>query len=253
MFEELIKIGLSENEARVYLALLELGSAVAQEIAKKADVNRPTTYVQLESLSKMGLVSSFEKQAKRGGAEKTFFRAEDPEHLEKVILREKSLAQDKESVLKKALPQLARLFSFAGDRPKVRFFEGVEGLKTMQDEFLKMDAKEAVSISNADNILKIFPTHPETHTPRRVKKGIHTKLIYTSTRGPFLKATDTAMLRETKFLSPDKFPFSCDVVLHEDKIHISTLNERPVGIIIQDKDIAASMRAWFDALWVRLQ
>ena len=82
MLEELKKIGLSENETRVYLALLELGGSTAQEISKKAGVKRATTYVQLEALMKFGLVTSFEKAPERkNGAQKTFFRAEDPEHL----------------------------------------------------------------------------------------------------------------------------------------------------------------------------
>ena len=41
--KELQKIGLSEKEAKVYLAALELGQASVQNIARKAEVNRATT------------------------------------------------------------------------------------------------------------------------------------------------------------------------------------------------------------------
>ena len=61
MFDELKKIGLSENETGAYLALLELGSATAQDISKKSGIKRATTYVQLEALMQLGLVTSFEK------------------------------------------------------------------------------------------------------------------------------------------------------------------------------------------------
>lgn len=249
MQDELKKIGLSENEAKVYLALLELGSATADEVAKKADVKRPTTYVQLEALMKQGLVSSFERLVKKGGAEKTFFRAEDPEHLKKIAETGKKKAEERAVVLENALPELLKLFAFSGERPKVRFFEGVEGLKTAQDEFLKSDAEEVLSISSADDILRIFPAHTENHATRRSKKGIRARLIYTTKKGAFLKQSDKEANRESRFIPPEKFPFSCDLSIYGKTIAISALRERPAGVVIEDKEIANSLRAIFYLVW----
>ena len=89
MLDSLKKIGLSENEAKVYLATLELGSSTAQQIAQKAELKRPTTYVQLETLMKRGLVTSFEKGPSTSpGQGKTMLRAEDPEHLKPIFEKE---------------------------------------------------------------------------------------------------------------------------------------------------------------------
>jgi sugar-specific transcriptional regulator TrmB len=79
MFDKLRHLGLSENEAKVYMAMLELGPSVVVEIARKSGINRPTTYVQIESLKKKGLVST---QAK---GKKQFFIAESPDKLELLI------------------------------------------------------------------------------------------------------------------------------------------------------------------------
>ncbi|MDP1689088.1 MAG: helix-turn-helix domain-containing protein [bacterium] len=252
MLEELKKIGLSENEAKVYLVLLEIGSATADEIAKKAGVKRPTTYVQLEDLMNKGLVSSFEKIVKKGGAEKTFFRAEDPDHLQKLVETENKKAKERMLVLEKSLPELGRLFQFAGSRPKVRFFEGKEGLQTMQDEAFKMKDKHIISIVDFDGIIKIFPDHPEKHTPIRVQKGIQSKVIYTSVNGDILGRENKAMLRETRFISPDQFPFTCDLAIYDHILSISALREKSVGVLIEDKDISNSMRALFKLLWEKL-
>ena len=55
MYEkELQDLGLSEKEAKVYLTALEMGAETAQNIAKKANVNRATTYVQIDSLKAKG-------------------------------------------------------------------------------------------------------------------------------------------------------------------------------------------------------
>ena len=56
--DTLIKFGLSEKEASVYIALLELEVAVVQEIASAAGINRSSTYVVLEALQKRGLVNT---------------------------------------------------------------------------------------------------------------------------------------------------------------------------------------------------
>lgn len=134
MLKELEKIGLSENEAKVYSSLLDLGNATVQQIAKKTRIPRPTIYVQLESLMRKGIVATFEKGSRgKKAATKTYFRAEDPIYLKKIVEQEKSELNEKEKVLRDVLPDLAKIFNFAGERPRVRFFEGVEGLKTIQD------------------------------------------------------------------------------------------------------------------------
>lgn len=249
MLEELKKIGLSDNEAKVYLALLELGSATAQQISEKAGVKRPTTYFEIEALMKMGVVTTFEKVGKKDGPTKTLFRAEDPEYLKNIIEREKKLAVERERALGDVLPELGKLFLAAGERPRVRFFEGIEGLKTMQDEFLKTKDREIEAIASLDDVLKVFPKHPDDYSPRRVQRGIKAKLIYTSSNGAFLKKYDEAMLRESRYLPPDKFPFSCDVTIYDSSIALSALRERPFGIILESKEIADSLRSLFYLAW----
>lgn len=246
MLDNLKKIGLSENEAKVYLALLELGSSTAQQLAQKAELKRPTTYIQLESLMKKGLTTSFEKEVK------TLFRAEDPEYLRKVLEREKETEREKEISLEKILPQLGNLYLSAGERPRVRFFEGIEGLKTIQDEFLKSKEKLIKSIANVDDVLDLFPLHPEEYTPRRVQKGIRSKLIYSSSKGDILKQSDEKMLRESKFISPEKFHFSGDFAVLGNTTAISVHKKRPFGIIIESDEIAKSWEAVFDLLWEKI-
>ena len=250
MIESLQKIGLSENEAKIYIALLEIGNGTAQQIAQKASVNRPTAYVQLETLMKMGLVSSFEKEpANKKGAPKTFFRIEDPSYLKKMVENEKHLIAVRENELGSLLPDLEKLFVGIGSRPRVRFFDGAEGLKTIQDEFLKTTDKLVESAASLDDVLRIFPTHPEDYTPRRVKRGIRSKLIYTTSRGPFLKDTDEKMLRESRYVPTEHFGFSSDMAIYGNSIALSVLREQPYGVIIESKEIADSMRALFNLAW----
>src|SRR3989344_2158701 len=110
MITQLKGLGLSENEAKVYMAMLELGSATVLEISAKAGVNRLTTYVQIESLKKMGLASTQTK------GKKQLFIAESPDQLEFVIEREKQAIEQKKEELKTILPELINLFNLSGEK-----------------------------------------------------------------------------------------------------------------------------------------
>ena len=57
MYEVLEEIGLSRNESKAYLALLELGSTSAGCIAKKTRLDRANIYDSLEKLKLKGLAS----------------------------------------------------------------------------------------------------------------------------------------------------------------------------------------------------
>jgi len=246
MLDSLKKIGLSENESRVYLALLELGSSTAQQVAQKGELKRPTTYVQLESLMKRGLVTSFEKGAK------TLFRSEDPEHLKQVLEKEKEEQKEKIATLENILPNLGNLYLSAGERPRVRFFEGVEGLKTIQDEFLKTKEKLVRSIANADDVLETFPSHGENYISKRAQKGIHSRLIYTSAKGNILNESDEKMLRESKFVPLDKFDLSGETAIYGNTVSISVFRKKPFGVVLESEEIAKSFTAIFDLLWEKI-
>ena len=79
MKEDLLKvlneIGFSEKESKIYLALLELEQATANEVARKADINRTSAYDVLDMLIKRGVVSKYKKKGH------TFFTVSDPRKL----------------------------------------------------------------------------------------------------------------------------------------------------------------------------
>jgi predicted DNA-binding transcriptional regulator len=63
--ETLEKLGLNEKEAKVYLALLELGQDTVQNIAQRASITRPTTYNILDALVKKGLTTQVDQDSEK--------------------------------------------------------------------------------------------------------------------------------------------------------------------------------------------
>ena len=243
MLERLKNIGLSDNEAKVYMAMLELGPSPVVEIARKAEVNRPTAYVQIESLKKKGLVSTQTK------GKKHLFIAESPSRLEFYLDSELKDVEQKKDELGKVLPDLEKLYASTGSRPSVRFFEGKEGLKAMQDILLKSRVAEILGLSSLDSLLKVFPRHLEEYSPERVKKGIRSRFIYSYSGGPVLKESDEKMLRNSRFVASDKMPFSSDITVFGNSVSIVSFEGKISGVVIEHPEISKSFRQFFEFMW----
>lgn len=244
MYEKQLQdAGLSEKESKVYLAALELGAETAQNIAKKAGINRATTYVQIESLKEKGLMSEFEK------GKKTFYTAETPDRLDTLLNAMESDLSFKREELQKIIPALGEMFAGAGERPKVRFYEGVEGTKAIRDEFLKNKSKKVYSFTNLDKLFEQFPKHEDEFSSRRIAAGIESYIIYTRQEGPMDNATDRSKLRNAKFISSEKMPINADITIFDDKISLATYKIKPSAIIIENKEIAETLKSVFQFIW----
>ena len=243
MFEQLQKLGLSAKEASIYLASLELGPGTAQEFAQKTGLRRPTVYFTIEQLKKRGLLSQFEK------GKKTFFTAESPENLSVLLGTQEKKIEEARSVLNVLLPELGGLFNASAERPRVRFFEGKEGLKAMQEDFLRAKEKNLVSIYSFSDYHNVFtPEERRAYREKRVKKNIFARGIYTRVEGP-LKAGELPLASELRWVPQDKFPFTSDITVYGNRVAAASLKGRNVGVIIESQEIANTLRAVFEIAW----
>jgi DNA-binding MarR family transcriptional regulator len=123
--EEMLKrLGLTNVEARLYLALIDSGSTTVGPLLRKTGLHKATVYQSLNRLVEKGLVS-YIKEGK-----KTHFRAVSPRVLLEGL-------QENERALKEALPALeARLK--AGEAPQeVSVYQGVSGLRSALNMMLE--------------------------------------------------------------------------------------------------------------------
>lgn len=239
---DLQKLGLNEKEAKVYLAALELGYAPAQNIAKKSGINRATTYFIIDGLIKKGFITQIDKD------KKTFFAAEDPKSLGAIIDRKTREIKEAQDVFKSALPQLEAIYNLSIEKPKIRYYEGLEGIQAMRLEFLGVEAKETFGFISLDRLLK-YSTQQDEYTQRRVKKGVKSKVIYTRKDGPIENATDPKLLREARFIPQNKFNFTNDISVYGDRVSIAFLEGKLGGVMIENKGLADMMRAIFELAW----
>jgi len=247
MFALFQKIGLSEKEAKVYLAALELGEATVQEIAQKAGINRTTVYFQIEDLIKKGLMASVEKKKKR------YFYSSNPENLLRILeMKEKEISDLKED-LNSLIPELKAIYNLAPQKPRVRFFEGIEGLKSIQEDILRSRFKEGFGLVNLDDAYKVFPPSPRDHRHRLKKKFLKEKvvrkIIYTSSQGEILPKKETKPPVERKFINPQKFSFHTEIYIYGNKIALMSYKGKLIGVIIEDAELAQTLKVMFKLAW----
>ncbi|QQG49832.1 MAG: hypothetical protein HZB70_03480 [Candidatus Berkelbacteria bacterium] len=251
MEQALIKLGLSEKEAKVYLATLELGEDTVQNIAKKSGVNRATTYVILEHLMGLGLVSSIEHD------KKTKFIAESPTELGNILEEQKREIDGRRAQLDDLMSQLMAVYNTKKGKPIVRYFEGPEGLETLDklgQESLK-DRTEQLAIIPIDIIEEEFPSRRKTAVEYRVKMGVKTRVIYTHKNGPMPDSVNEKELREAVFLPRHQFPITVSMQIHPDwgvKFY-SFKKGSYLGVLVQSPEIANNMKLVFELAWEAAQ
>lgn len=245
MYEkELQNLGLSEKESKVYTTALELGPDTVQNIAKQSGINRATAYVQISSLKEKGLMSEFDK------GKKTYFVAESPNRLNNLLaVVEKELSL-KKSEANSVIPQLLSLFDGMGDRPKVRFFEGLEGAKAEREEFLKTKTKMIYGVIDYDKLFQFYPEQQSEYTNIRAKKKIKTKVFYAS-KSVVKDANSKQFLREAKHIPSNKVDIQASITLYDNKIAISTYSSNPTSVVIESDSIAKTCRSLFEYFWAK--
>lgn len=235
----LTDLGLKPQEAKVYLACLRLGQAGVGAISKIAEVQRTFVYDILKDLGERGIVSSVEIHGKMHFS---------PISLEKF----KRLQAEKIRKFLQIMPELKVLEKAVGDRPKVQFFEGREGIvSALQDTLNQTPGSEIIGYATAEGFYSEEPDFSEQYLKQRVKRKITARIIAPNTEETKKYVDlDNEHLRETRLVPADKFPFSNEIDIYGNKVAIINLIGEPIAVIIESESIAKTQRAIFELAWL---
>ena len=242
LLESLVRSGLSENESRVFLVLLELGRGTVTQITRKAGLNRTTGYDILDSLVVKGLASISGKEPKEE------YLAESPDKV--VLLIEKEINEKNEQLqnVKKLLPEMRSIHNVAG-RPKIRFYEGMEGLKDVYEDTLTSH-EEIRAYATVDDMHMAMPSYFSTYYKRRTEKNTSIRAIIPATlTGKARASRDAEEKRQSKLIPPDKYYFSPEINIYDNKVMIASWREK-LGIIIESAEIADAMKKTYELAWI---
>jgi sugar-specific transcriptional regulator TrmB len=237
--EALGRIGIGDKRARFYLAALELGEAPVQKVAQRAGISRTTAYDVLARLTRDGLVSRVEK------AGRLHIAAEDPGRLLAVL-------EDRRRTIEGVLPELRSRYSGSAARPRIRFYEGRDGITAVLSDTLECRSKRLKGIlSMTTDVFKVLgQLAMEQYVARRIAAGIHLQVV----RSRQLEAgqnrwlSQPEELRELRWAPADAiFPMS--TWTYDDKVAFISSRRENFGVIIQSEEFSDLMSTLFAVLW----
>jgi sugar-specific transcriptional regulator TrmB len=227
--ESLNKAGLTRVESRVYLTLIDLGPSLAGQISKKSGIHRRTIYDALDRLAEKGLISYIVKNNRK------YFEASSPSRI-------LDLEKEKEEQIQAELPELMQLFAKTKAKEETLFYRGKDGLKTAFEDQIN-EGKEILVLGASPEAGEIMQFYFRWYNKRRQEKKIKIKFIANLDA----KGKIHAPLSEIRYL-PDLGPAAINI--YADKVAIILWSrERPLAVIIKNRDISDSYRIFFEHMW----
>jgi sugar-specific transcriptional regulator TrmB len=244
----LTSIGLSEKEAKIYLTLLEIGSQPISVAAKKANINRTTSYLIIDDLKKKGLVSTFTKESIK------YVTAEPPESILKFLQLEQNRLENQKTNIQEHITELKSIQHKSAHKPKVYFYEGLQGIiQTYQDTINVGQTIYAIEC-DSEMSTEIEEYLHDHYIPERIKKNIYAEAIMPDSKeNQEVKKRDSKEYRKTKLIDKPFFNFKVDLNIYGNKTAFIVFEgNNYMSVIIESEEIANSLKALFKIVWTSL-
>lgn len=232
----LTELGLTGTESKVYLSMLELGPESVQNIAKKAGISRTAAYEIIGALQDKGIASTFNKGKKK------FFSAEDPDQLQRYFKSRLNDMKGTLGTLRDMMPELR--LAQAGDRPRVRYYTGEEGLRALYRDVASARVKELYEMVDMDKTYNVVD--PELIV--RLRTGISFENISAKVlhRGEVRVPRKNSKYRKVKGGLGD---FEGIVWIYANRVAFISLQGELASVIIESEIFSQSMQVMFNAAW----
>jgi sugar-specific transcriptional regulator TrmB len=231
------EVGLNKKEAQVYLSMLELGEASIQRIADKSGIKRTTLYDIIASLKEKTLIGMTTKKSK------TYYYAEDPRKIGDQI-------EEKKEKYLRMLPELLSITNLIDKKPKIRYFEGMEGIKEVYRDTLNYPKSETMAWGSPVVVIKFDFEWLKGYIAKRAEKKIWQRALMPDLPDlRKLKEDDQKQFRKTLMIPPEEFPFDVEINLYaKSKIGFMSFEEQ-IGLIIESPKIYNTLKSIFEMNW----
>jgi len=244
LFSDILsRLGLAENEAKIYEILLLKGETKARDLLEESGLSRGNVYNMLTSLTSRGFIQVIE------GKQQTY-RVSDPAKLSSLVEERKRGIERLDAEFKETLPRMLSTFSLTTGRPTVRMFEGIEG-----SEEALMDSLEAktgiCTYLDLGSIRGDFAEANARYVKRRVAKEISKRIIVADTKESrdFFRQQNSP-LTDVVFIHDFPIGFRSAMEIYNDTVSYITLTaDKTIAVLVTDPAIASLEQKKFDFLW----
>ena len=240
-YYELLKVGLTDGESKVYLALSELGSSTVGPIVKQAKVSYSNIYDILNRLIEKGLVSFVIKSRTK------YFQAATPKNLLDYLENKGKEINLQKNELKNILPNLEKLQGSHLEQ-EAEIFLGMKGLTAAYEKMLRNRTKKEEVLyfylheKEYEEKSNLF-YHSIQNLSRQVKmRGLANKEYKISW-----------FAKKSKFLNVRyvNFPLPGNIDIIGNMVFIISWKPEVVGILIKSESVAKNLRGYFNKIWGR--
>ena len=235
--ELLERIGLTKSEAKVYLALLELGSTTKGPIVSASGVSSSKIYELLDKLISKGLTSSVIKSGTK------YFEAAPPSRILDYLKEKEAEIKKMEARIENVLPELELRRSLAGIGSETQVFKGMKGAETSFEDILnELKAGDEYFVLGISKFTPRFEKFVLNFHKRRAKKKIKCKIIVNELAQKIGKKLEPIPLTQVKYLRKELFT-PVVFIIYKNKTLISIgLDE--IFIQIKSKNLSTGLRAY---------
>ncbi len=234
MYEtELKELGLTDNEIKIYLALLQKGILNPTQLSKNTGLHRSYIYDTLERLLERGVVNTVLIDNKKN------YQAVDPK-----ILRE--IFELKLRHLDSVLPKLSSLFNSAKEETRIELHRGSRVYKTLiKDLIANIKKNDTVLLLGVnENILEtVEPIYLKQYFKIAAENNVKEKAIIAK-GGKRL----TESIIEYKELDSKYFD-ETTIEIFQNKVYIFIWGNPYQLITIESEKVANTYRKQFNLLW----
>ncbi len=232
-------LGLTDKEASVYLAVLELGSSTVQPIATRAGLKRTSIYYFIDHLVELGLIEHVKIRGKM------YYKALSPKKL--LTLQESRL-----DIIRDALPEFMSTFNASAQKPKISYFEGVSQIQNIMMEETRCKQK-ACYIWPGTDVISMIGGNVFIEKVDRMRKenGVWIDVIhFRGKETKFIGSAPGKKEMRTARYAPAGTTFPLVMGLYDTgKVGFFTTQKEGFGILIESTEMFVAMKFLFDMFW----
>ena len=243
MERQLEAAGLTAGEAKVYLALVELGQSTIGPIVKASGVSSSKAYEILSRLSAKGLASSFSSKGAK------MFEAGSPKRLIEYMQEKQARLEEQRKGLESIMPYLESKSVKASETASV-----YQGYKAVKGYFI--DLKESLPAGSERLVLGAKSGYPEEPAAvrffdwehkQRVAKGFSMRIIMDPSLRKTIGARHTKLrLTKVRYL---KQQIAASIAVQGDFVDTLVWKKQPMLFVVRSAEVAAAYREFFENLW----
>ena len=242
------KAGLTESQAKGYLALIQHGSLSPGELAEKTNETRTNGYMICEKLEKLGLAT------KKDG-KKAVYTPNHPSALETLAEKRRKVIQKAEQDVKNNINPLIDMFYAASELPGARTLNGIEGIKEIYLDTLRVKQDIYLLRTTSDEV-DLGVEYLNTYRRERAKLGINTYGLTPSTKSAIERLDgdeDKRMLFHRTLLPPNSYTAPVEIDIYGSKSAFISFGDTQMAIVVDSPPMAEAMRQIMQLLIVQFE